>query len=76
VTCHRFGLRRLDAAILPWIQANHGRDKSRPNKALTGQRSKEGNRSASKKGGKKGGKKAGKKSSKTSKESGRKASKK
>ncbi len=38
VTCHRFGLRRLDAAVFQQLQANHGRDWSRPTKALTGQR--------------------------------------
>jgi UDP-glucose 4-epimerase len=36
VTCHRFGPRRLDAADVLETQANHGRDRSRPNKALTG----------------------------------------
>ena len=38
MTCHRFGLRRLDAAVFHWILVNRGRDRSQPTKALTGQR--------------------------------------
>ena len=35
VTCHRFGLRRPDAAVFAWIPLIGGRDRSRPTKALT-----------------------------------------
>ena len=37
-TCRRFGMRRLDAAFFAEIQLRRGRDKSRPTKALTSQR--------------------------------------
>ena len=39
VTCHRFHMRRLDAAII-WSEEQffNGRDRSRPNKAVTGHR--------------------------------------
>jgi hypothetical protein len=40
-TCRRFGLRRLDAAFFDETQPNPGRDKSRPYKALTSQRTPE-----------------------------------
>jgi hypothetical protein len=38
LTCQRFGLRRPGAAVFARIQANRGRDRSRPAKAVTGHR--------------------------------------
>jgi hypothetical protein len=38
VTCHRFGLGRLDAPVLAGMLIDDGCDRSQPTKALTGQR--------------------------------------